>query len=844
MSKRLLIDATNPEETRVAVVRGNVLDEFDIEFAARKQIKGNVYLAKVTRVEPSLQAAFVEYGGNRHGFLSFNEIHPDYYQIPIADREKLVEAETAAEEVDRSEEGEIVEEVGGDEIEDEAERRRRPSYRGYKIQEVIKRRQILLVQVVKEERGNKGAALTTYLSLAGRYCVLMPNTNRGGGISRKIANPKDRKRLKSVLDGLDIPEGIGVIVRTAGAERSKPEIKRDYDYLMKQWISIRELTLASTAPKQIYEEASLIKRSIRDLYSKEIDEILVEGDEGYRIAKDFMKTMIPSHAARVKPYKDNDIPILHRYKVESQIDAIHHPVCQLPSGGYIVLNSTEALVAIDVNSGRATRGRSIEETAYKTNIEAAEEVARQLRLRDLAGLIVIDFIDMEVSRNIHAVERKLKEALHTDRARIQVGRISHFGLLEMSRQRLRPSVTETATEICPACGGVGHIRSTEGTALHVLRAIEEEGIRQRGAKIVLHVPTPVALYILNQKRKRLAEIEGRYQFAVSVEADDSLIPPEYRLDRQRTVTEATGEAADLQVTEEPAETIAETKTEEDLPRKRRSRRRRPKAHDDHDAVADMAESRTEDETAGDDSAIGEEISAEAQHESESEEEPKRRRRRGRRGGRRRANRDAESGGVTAGADGAQAELGTESPDGEIAEPAPHEGAVVEVAPEPDVDSSVESVANTGLPDAVAPETAEETPKPKRRRAPRRRRSAAKTDDTGTSTETAEAVAEQTVAPDEPVQSEAPHDTTAEPVLEEVAVSEMPVPAAEPDSVETPEPVMDEAPIPLQAPEPVMEAVAAAAADEPERQTADGDDTETESQSERPKRAGWWQRIVN
>ena len=489
MFKRMLIDATNPEETRVAVVQGNALEDFDLEFAARKQIKGNVYLAKITRVEPSLQAAFVEYGGNRHGFLSFNEIHPDYYQIPVADREKLVEEQASAEVDENAENGEAVEEVGGDEIEDEAERRRRPSYRGYKIQEVIKRRQIMLVQVVKEERGNKGAALTTYLSLAGRYCVLMPNTNRGGGISRKISNPKDRKRLKTVLDGLDIPEGIGVIVRTAGAERSKAEIKRDYDYLMKQWITIRELTLASTAPKLIYEEASLIKRTIRDLYSKEIDEILVEGDEGYRHAKDFMKLMIPSHAVRVKQYKDASVPILHRYQVETQIDAIHNPIVQLKAGGYIVLNSTEALVAIDVNSGRATRGRNIEETAYKTNLEAAEEVARQLRLRDLAGLVVIDFIDMEVSRNVHAVERKLKEALRSDRARIQVGRISHFGLMEMSRQRLRPSVMESATEVCPGCGGAGHVRSTEGTALHVLRAVEEEGIRQRSANIVLHVPT-------------------------------------------------------------------------------------------------------------------------------------------------------------------------------------------------------------------------------------------------------------------------------------------------------------------------------------------------------------------
>ena len=834
MSKRLLIDATNPEETRVAVVRGTVLDEFDIEFAARKQIKGNVYLAKVTRVEPSLQAAFVEYGGNRHGFLSFNEIHPDYYQIPIADREKLVEAETAAEEVEQSEDGEVVEDVGGDEIEDEAERRRRPSYRGYKIQEVIKRRQILLVQVVKEERGNKGAALTTYLSLAGRYCVLMPNTNRGGGISRKISNPKDRKRLKSVLDGLDIPEGIGVIVRTAGAERSKPEIKRDCDYLMKQWISIRELTLASTAPKQIYEEASLIKRSIRDLYSKEIDEILVEGDDGYRVAKDFMKTMIPSHAARVKPYKDNDIPILHRYQVESQIDAIHHPVCQLPSGGYIVLNSTEALVAIDVNSGRATRGRSIEETATKTNLEAAEEVARQLRLRDLAGLIVIDFIDMEVSRNIHAVERKLKEALRTDRARIQVGRISHFGLLEMSRQRLRPSVTETATEICPACGGVGHIRSTEGTALHVLRAVEEEGIRQRGAKIVLHVPTPVALYILNQKRKRLAEIEDRYQFEVSVETDDALIPPEYRLDRQRTAGEATVDTAEPRAAEAASETSTDSKTSEDAPRKRRSRRRRPRANEDSNIAAESAETGITEESGSEDSGNDAAKVAEAPASGDSEEEPKRRRRRGRRGGRRRANRDAENNAVTASADGEQPESVADAPEGDNAdpsqqmEPASESAPVAEAMPEADAVADAAPAADAEQPESTATEAAEEKPKPKRRRAPRRRRAAAKVDESGTSTDAAESGSTEPTVPEE--------TAPEQPVVTEVAAAEPPAPA------ETPEP--EPTPAAIVVPEPVMETVAAAAREEPELQPAESEVVEAEAEPDRPKRAGWWQRIVS
>ncbi len=579
MSKRMLIDATHTEETRVVVLDGNRLADYDYESSSKKQLKGNVYLAKITRVEPSLQAAFVEYGGNRHGFLSFNEIHPDYYQIPIADRKKLVADESESDEEENGEEGNSVEEVGGDEIEEESERRRRPSYRGYKIQEVIKRRQIVLVQIVKEERGNKGAALTTYLSLAGRYCVLMPNTDRGGGISRKISNPSDRKRLKGILDGLKIPEGIAVIVRTAGAERSKVEIKRDYEYLMKQWDQIREQTLASTAPALINEEANLIKRTIRDLYSNQIDEVLVEGDDGYRLAKDFMKTLIPSHAVRVKAYKDGGMPIFHRYQVESQIDAIHIPTVQLKSGGYIVLDATEALVAVDVNSGRATRERNIEETALKTNMEAAEEIARQLRLRDLAGLIVIDFIDMEVSRNIHAVERKLKESLRADRARIQVGRISHFGLMEMSRQRLRPSLAEASSNVCPNCGGTGHIRSIESTALHVLRAIEEEGIRKRSAHITLHVPTSIAMYFLNQKRTTLAEIEARYDLTVQVETDDSLVPPEYRLERARGTEPAESSPVETETVSEDSE------SSESGRRKRRPRRRRSKRRDEETVEA-------------------------------------------------------------------------------------------------------------------------------------------------------------------------------------------------------------------------------------------------------------------
>ena len=561
MVKRMLIDAAHPEETRVVVISGNRLEEFDFESATKKRLKGNIYLAKVTRVEPSLQAAFVDYGGNRHGFLAFSEIHPDYYRVPVADQKATSAAEAALKEdgetqglADRGDgsepdggpqmpgeagkddgaEGGVedggVETVGGDESE-EIRRQRLNLARDYKIQEVIKRRQILLVQIAKEERGTKGAALTTYVSLAGRHCVLMPNTNRGGGISRRINDPKARKRLKTILENLDIPEGMAVILRTAVEERSKAEIKRDYEYLVRLWNEIRERTLKSTAPSLIHEEANLIKRSIRDLYRRDIDEILVEGKEGYRIAKEFMRTTIPSHAKRVQPFRDTSIPLFPRYQVESQIDNIRNPTIHLKSGGYIVINPTEALVAIDVNSGRATRGRNIEETAYKTNFEAAEEIARQLRLRDLAGLIVIDFIDMEDRRNHQGVERRLKEAMKSDRARIQLGRISPFGLLELSRQRLRPSLAEASTMPCTHCGGTGFVRSTESTALHVLRVIEEEGMHKRSSKITVYMPTSVALYILNQKREVLREIERRCGFTVFIAKDDSLIPPDIRLER-------------------------------------------------------------------------------------------------------------------------------------------------------------------------------------------------------------------------------------------------------------------------------------------------------------------------
>jgi len=680
MPNKMLIDATHPEETRVVVLRGNRVEEFDFESANRKQLRGNIYLAKVTRVEPSLQAAFVDYGGNRHGFLAFSEIHPDYYQIPVADRQALIAEEERAQraadadadhrarrgrnrhrhrgadrnqEVRRSEpvegemaageealhdasenaahdashpdqtpdaasateagafdtahdahaadesqtgdldsepapaveaaeanesqpersgeahtdeahtdeahaaeahaaeagaepredhpigengdappaaeatngdepaEEEAVESVGGADALEEAQERAPRFRRQYKIQEVIKRRQVMLVQVVKEERGSKGAALTTYLSLAGRYSVLMPNTARGGGISRKITSGEDRSRLKEIAQELEVPEGMGVILRTAGASRTKSEVKRDFEYLLRLWETVRDLTLQSTAPKLVYEEGSLTKRSIRDLYNKDIDEIIVSGEAAYRDAKDFMRMLMPSHAKHVKLYTDTQ-PIFTRYGVESQLDAMFSPVVQLRSGGYIVINQAEALVAIDVNSGRATREHHIEDTALKTNCEAAEEVARQLRLRDLAGLIVIDFIDMDEGRNNRTVERRLKEALRHDRARIQVGRISHFGLLEMSRQRIRTSVLESSTEKCPVCGGSGHVRSVSSVALQLLRGIEEMLIKGALHNLTVRTRAEVALYVLNHKRAHLRALEERFRITITVSADPSV----------------------------------------------------------------------------------------------------------------------------------------------------------------------------------------------------------------------------------------------------------------------------------------------------------------------------------
>ena len=599
MGSKMLIDATHAEETRVVVVRGNRIEEFDFESAARKQLKGNIYLAKVTRVEPSLQAAFVEYGGNRHGFLAFSEIHPDYYQIPMADRQALLreqeedeaneqdddddddnqdeshsseraapleaadtEAQVSEDADDESEgddaEPQSVSDEGGEEavngneapaigetgegvvaVEEDAEnqkiesigaedaleevprRARRAPRRQYKIQEVIKRRQVILVQVVKEERGNKGAALTTYLSLAGRYCVLMPNTARGGGISRKITDAGDRRRLKEVARDVEVPQGMGLIVRTAGAQRTRPEIKRDFDYLMRLWENVRDLTLHSTAPALVYEEGSLIKRSIRDLYTKDVEEVFVEGEEAYREAKDFMKMLMPSHAKNVKLYKDAR-PLFSKHQTETQLDALYSPTVTLPSGGYIVMNQTEALVSVDINSGKATREHNIEDTALKTNLEACDEIARQLRLRDLAGLVVIDFIDMEENRNNRSVERRLKDALKNDRARIQVGRISHFGLMEMSRQRLRPGILEGSSRTCPHCEGRGMVRSISSCGLSVLRAIEEHLMSKKAEHLTVKCSREVAFYVLNEKRDNLLSIEQAYGISVFIVPSDDM----------------------------------------------------------------------------------------------------------------------------------------------------------------------------------------------------------------------------------------------------------------------------------------------------------------------------------
>ncbi|WP_457662016.1 Rne/Rng family ribonuclease [Sinorhizobium medicae] len=938
MAEKMLIDASHSEETRVVVVRGNRIEEFDFESEHKKQIRGNIYLAKVTRVEPSLQAAFVDYGGNRHGFLAFAEIHPDYYQIPLADRQALLKAEaeearreddiepmeTSAErksasstdsvaevvaqaeaaeaageaaeaqaaaekpkakpkrtrrakpkaseetaasqeseapeggpsedgESDKSEmaaivetnsisedvdarrqrdddddddnhdgEKEIIESVGAeDAMEEVAERQFRKPRKQYRIQEVIKRRQILLVQVAKEERGNKGAALTTYLSLAGRYSVLMPNTARGGGISRKITNLQDRKRLKEIARGLDVPQGMGVILRTAGANRTKVEIKRDFEYLMRLWENVRTLTLNSTAPCLVYEEGSLIKRSIRDLYNKDISEIVVSGEEGYKEAKGFMKMLMPSHAKVVQPYRDVH-PIFSRSGIEAQLDRMLQPQVTLKSGGYIIINQTEALVSIDVNSGRSTREHSIEDTALQTNLEAAEEVARQLRLRDLAGLIVIDFIDMEEKRNNRSVEKKLKDCLKNDRARIQVGRISHFGLLEMSRQRIRASVLESTMQTCPHCNGTGHIRSQSSVALHVLRGIEEHLLKNTTHDISVRTTPDIALYLLNQKRSSITDYEQRFGVSIFIEADAHVGAQHFAIDRGEPVENPVRIDQILQFEPEPEEEEEEEEVliEEELDdeeaeetaaehqdqqkgqpddqggrkRKRRRRRRGKGAGQGADAVsaesADAAEDEAGDEAAADDAE--DELDAADSLNGDSEQKRKRRRR-GKRGGRR--NRQEELAG-SEGETGATAETVEE----------PGEESVDSTAAEiPAVSAAEEAPADVAA--AAAVEGVAEEPKPAKPR--RSRKKTTKTEEPAVNAdEVAEKVVEAQPEPAEPA-----------PQIVEEAVEE----AVE--DLEGAKPARSNRDLSAIASKPVVT-------------SSKG---ESEEEPTKPKKGGWWQR---
>jgi ribonuclease E len=834
----MLIDASQSEETRVVVLHGNRLEEFDYDSEAKKQLKGNIYLAKITRVEPSLQAAFVEYGGNRHGFLAFNEIHPDYYKIPVADRQQLLAEEAALDESEDAEEGEHVETVGGDEF-DDAERRRRRMRRNYKIQEVTKRGQVMLVQVVKEERGNKGAALTTYLSLPGRYCVLMPNTGRGGGISRKISNARDRKRLKSIVDDLGIPDGMAVIVRTAGSERTKAELKRDFEYLIRLWDQIRNDTLQSTAPSLIYEEANLIKRAIRDMYTKDIEDILVDGDEGYRTGKDFMRTLMPSHAKRVQPYKNDGVPLFQRYQVEAQIDAIHSPEVKLRSGGYIVMHQTEALVAIDVNSGRATRERHIEETALKTNLEAAEEVARQLRLRDLAGLIVIDFIDMEEMRNNHTVERRLKDALKSDRARIQVGRISHFGLLEMSRQRMRPSLMEISSEVCHYCGGSGFLQSVEWTGLHVLRAIEEEALRRRAAEISVTMPSKAALYLLNHKRAKVHDLEVRYEMKILITADSDLVAPNYKLDVTRM------KAGELPPPP-PREAAEEGGQDRQGRRKRRPRRRR---HGEDEAFVEDRDESFE-EAAEAETTVAETPAAAAHEGQPGDGTQPKRRKRGRRGGRRRGRRGRQGEGQS---EGMSPETGTpavyaasgqepfrDDEDGDVDGNVADEQTQDEFGYRSDrfepVTEDVEEMDVTAEPADEASAEIDAAPAERRRPRRRRRRSAASANGAGAAHAETDAI--------EPV---------VEPMMPEIETHAPPFPELERDEsvpVESMERVAAEA-----APE---ERYSAPAEPEPEEKPVAAEETRQAEdypparpepepepaitpEQQRQKRSGWWNR---
>ncbi|HEY6917352.1 MAG TPA: ribonuclease E/G [Allosphingosinicella sp.] len=831
MTMRMLIDARHQEETRVAVVKGNRIEEFDFESAEHKQLKGNIYLAKVTRVEPSLQAAFVDYGGNRHGFLAFSEIHPDYYQIPKEDREALLreEAEHAAEEerlraaeesrydAEGGEEGDdrdAVEEIGEfaedehhddmppahaehnrpeESAADELRKKRQALRRRYKIQDVIKRRQVLLVQVVKEERGNKGAALTTYLSLAGRYCVLMPNTSHGGGISRKISNGADRKRLKAIMADLNLPRTMGCIVRTAGLQRTKTEIKRDFDYLARLWDEIREKTLQSSAPALVYGDSDLVKRAIRDIYNRDIDEVIVEGDEGYKAARSFMKLLMPSHVRKVKSYAD-PVPLFQRYGVEDQLAGMYQPLVQLKSGGYLVINPTEALVSIDINSGRSTREHNIEQTAFATNLEAANEIARQLRLRDMAGLVVIDFIDMEQNSHVRKVEKAMKEALKNDRARIQVGRISSFGLMEMSRQRLRTGVLEASTKPCPHCEGSGLMRTASSAGLSALRMIEDEAARGRGNRIVLRAGREAAVYVLNKKRAEIAEVEERYGVIVEVMIDESF-------EGAKMSVEATGPRPEKRY--EPVVSAP--------------------AVDEDEVIEEFEEEEfEEEEEAREPRRSGRERGERAEREERSEDEDgerrgRRRRRRGRRGGRRRGGEGRE---------GEALEAAETAAEGEAEGAAP----AVEAAPEP---------AEAG--------SDEEKPRKSRRR-PRARR---KGEGEAIAAE-AENVAETVAAPVEeapaPVAEEAPAKPKRTRRKKAEAASEEA--AAPVEAVPVPEAAAEESPAKPKRTrrkkadtEPVAEAAPARSAPEApviERQEAANNDSAAEGAEGSPRR-GWWQR---
>ena len=840
MATRMLIDARHHEETRVAVVKNNRIEEFDFESAEHKQIKGNIYLAKVTRVEPSLQAAFVDFGGNRHGFLAFSEIHPDYYQIPQADREALLaeEAEAAEEEArlraeeedrgempgdeydaedeesgealaedlaedgveeidtsekdkvstieeghvdgdddydgsdddddddDDSEDDESDEDEDGDDDRsdsrrgrgrrgrrrqgngkgkgksrakevDEVRARRQALRRRYKIQDVIQRRQVLLVQVVKEERGNKGAALTTYLSLAGRYTVLMPNSSHGGGISRKINSSSDRKRLKQIIADLKLPKTMGLIVRTAGLSRTKPEIKRDFDYLARLWDEIRQKTLSSTAPALIHSDSDLIKRAIRDIYNREIEEVVVEGEDGYKLAKQFMKLLMPSHARRIKAYSD-PVPLFQRYGAEDQLRAMYDPVVQLKSGGYLVINPTEALVSIDINSGRSTKQHGIEQTAVATNVEAAREIARQLRLRDMAGLVVIDFIDMEYNSNVRKVERAMKDALKNDRARIQVGRISGFGLMEMSRQRLRTGVLEATTRECPHCDGTGLVRTASSAGLSALRLIEDEAAKGKGTIIRLAASTEAAIYLLNSKRDDLVEIEQRYGVSVQV-------VPEGEDEGAKMAVASAGPRP----TERPKfEPIVDDEDDDDLPeeefgdeedddsaaKKKRRRRRGGRGRN---------KKRREDQVEGE----GGEDEAErpgTETDDDGEEKPKKRRRRGGRGRRGKGKSGDEGATESEVAEaGAEAEADTVS-DAETADDAPTEKPKRKRAPRRKK-ADTEAMADADAPAATeASEAPVEEAKPKRKRAPRKKKADAEsaTDEATSSTDEAPAEEEK------------------------------------------------------------------------------------------------------